>query len=219
MTAKEDREKLKSSKCVMLGGEGVKAEGAGEMVCPFCSSSFSDDSALLEHLKVTHRRHMFGCSKCQDSAQPAIGWSVEVLLQHLATAHQLNVSISAAISSFLVIPSLLHRVTCRLCPPPHILGSQGFWLGGEVAGHMAAIEEHFEQVHLMTEKTQVVARLELACRGCDFSVGHGERAEWEAHMKRNHARLNRPESLAKRTGPRKRCDFCAEEVVATEAVR
>ena len=219
VTAKEDREKLKSSKCLMLGGEGMKQEGEEKKVCPFCSNTFSDDSALLEHLKVTHRRDMFGCSKCQDSAQPAIGWSVEVLLQHLATAHELNVSISAAISSFLVIPSLLHRVTCRLCPPPHILGSQGFWLGGEVAGHMVAIEEHFEQVHLMTEKTHVVAKLELACRGCDFSVGHGERVEWEAHMKRNHARLNRPESLAKRTGPRKRCDFCTEEVVATEAVR
>ena len=77
---------------------------------------------------------------------------MEVLVQHLASAHELNVTISEAISGFLAIPESLHKVTCKLCPPPHILGSQGFWLAGDVSEHMVSIEEHFEQVEIQPLK-------------------------------------------------------------------
>lgn len=223
LTANDLREKLENKKFKMLGSraEGVKVEAKEGVrrVCPFCSNKFTDDDALLQHMKMSHRREMFGCSKCSKESQPAIGWSVEVLLQHLASSHHLNVSISEAISSFLAIPESLHKVSCKLCPPPHMLGSPGFWVGGDVAEHMVAIEEHFATVHLLTENREVLANLELACRGCDFSLPHSGRQDWLVHMRRNHARLNRPSSLASRTGPRKRCDFCGEQVVVTEAVR
>ena len=143
------REKLESKKCVMLDSRGeVKVEGGKEekRVCPICSNKFNDDSMLLQHMKMEHRRDMFGCSKCSRDKQPAIGWSIEVLVQHLASTHELDVSISEAISGFLAIPESLHKVTCKLCPPPHILGSKGFWLAGDVSEHMVSIEEHFEQV-------------------------------------------------------------------------
>ena len=143
------REKLESKKCVMLDSRGeVKVEGGKEekRVCPICSNKFNDDSLLLQHMKMEHRRDMFGCSKCSRDKQPAIGWSIEVLVQHLASTHELDVSISEAISGFLAIPESLHKVTCKLCPPPHILGSKGFWLAGDVSEHMVSIEEHFEQV-------------------------------------------------------------------------
>ena len=154
LSANDLREKLESKKCVMLDSRGeVKVEGGGgkdeKRACPICSNKFNDDSLLLQHMKMEHRRDMFGCSKCQGEKQPAIGWSVEVLVQHLASTHELNVTISEAISGFLAIPESLHKVTCKLCPPPHILGSQGFWLAGDVAEHMVSIEEHFEQVQLL----------------------------------------------------------------------
>ena len=154
LSANDLREKLESKKCVMLDSRGeVKVEGGGgkdeKRACPICSNKFNDDSLLLQHMKMEHRRDMFGCSKCQGEKQPAIGWSVEVLVQHLASTHELNVTISEAISGLLAIPESLHKVTCKLCPPPHILGSQGFWLAGDVAEHMVSIEEHFEQVPLL----------------------------------------------------------------------
>lgn len=226
LSANDLREKLESKKCVMLDSRGeVKVEGGGgkdeKRACPICSNKFNDDSLLLQHMKMEHRRDMFGCSKCQGEKQPAIGWSVEVLVQHLASTHELNVTISEAISGFLAIPESLHKVTCKLCPPPHILGSQGFWLAGDVAEHMVSIEEHFEQVHLMSEKPHIVGKLELACRGCDFILPHSgaNKMEWADHLRRNHARLNRKDSRANRAGPRKRCDFCGDQVVQTEAVR
>ena len=157
LSANDLREKLESKKCVMLDSRGeVKVEGSGtdeKRACPICSNKFNDDSLLLQHMKMEHRRDMFGCSKCQGDKQPAIGWSMEVLVQHLASAHELNVTISEAISGFLAIPESLHKVTCKLCPPPHILGSQGFWLAGDVSEHMVSIEEHFEQVELLTQFT------------------------------------------------------------------
>lgn len=36
--------------------------------------------------------------------------------------------------------------------------------------------------------------------------------EWADHLRRNHARLNRKDSRANRAGPRKRCDFCGDQV-------
>ena len=37
--------------------------------------------------------------------------------------------------------------------------------------------------------------------------------EWADHLRRNHARLNRKDSRANRAGPRKRCDFCGDQVI------
>ena len=155
LSANDLREKLESKKCVMLDSRGeVKVEGGQEekRVCPICSNKFNDDSLLLQHMKMEHRRDMFGCSKCKGEKQPAIAWSTEVLVQHLSSSHDLDVSISDAISGFLAIPESLHKVTCKFCPPPHILGSQGFWLAGDVAEHMVSIEEHFEQVEIQPLK-------------------------------------------------------------------
>ena len=81
----------------------------------------------MDHMKLCHRGDMFGCSKCATGIQ-----SVEVLLQHLATQHRLNVSISEAISSYVDMPSNLHRINCKLCLPPYLLGSGGFWVGSDL---------------------------------------------------------------------------------------
>lgn len=229
VTDNDEREKLESEKFTMLSSRPAGVKPEAEVVCegkekptercPFCSEKSMDEESLLQHMKISHRKEMFGCSCCKAVQLQVIGWSVEVLLQHLATSHELNVSISEAISSYVAIPESLHKITCKLCPPPHILGSEGFWVGGDVPDHMSSVAMHFEQVHLMTEKNHVLAKLELACRGCDSIFPYSERQEWLSHMKRNHARLNRPSNLAKRTGPRKRCDFCMEDVVQSEAVR
>ena len=39
------------------------------------------------------------------------------------------------------------------------------------------------------------------------------KVEWADHLRRNHARLNRKDSRANRAGPRKRCDFCGDQVI------
>jgi len=187
------------------------------MGCPFCVSRLEDDDKLLHHMKMEHQTQMFGCTKCYSSLQPCIAWTVEVMLQHLGSQHKLNVSISEAISNYVVIPANLHRINCKLCPPPHILGAEGFWVGGDHNEHMESIEKHFEAVHGISEKPQVVTQLELACRGCDATFPHAGRIEWLQHVKRNHERLNRPS--IKQSGPKKRCDYCGEDVVQTETIR
>eukprot|EP00092_Neocalanus_flemingeri_P085176 GFUD01107133.1.p1 GENE.GFUD01107133.1~~GFUD01107133.1.p1 ORF type:complete len:1924 (+),score=566.33 GFUD01107133.1:661-5772(+) len=213
------RAKLENRKVKMLDSrpEGVKHEKVeGEQpsrVCPFCMHKLSSDDDLLHHLKIAHQEDMFGCSKCSTSLQSSIGWSVEVLLQHLALQHKLNVSISEAISNYVEMPSNLHRINCKLCPPPYILGTEGFWLGSDLQQCMESVENHFDQVHLIKEKSQVVNKLELACRGCDTTFPHSGRMEWVQHVKRDHERLNR------RNGPRKMCNYCGEKVVETEAIR
>ena len=84
----------------------------------------------------------------------------------------------------------------------------------------------------MSEKPHIVGKLELACRGCDFILPHSGankvlsadfknsnvkniifKMEWADHLRRNHARLNRKDSRANRAGPRKRCDFCGDQVI------
>ena len=84
----------------------------------------------------------------------------------------------------------------------------------------------------MSEKPHIVGKLELACRGCDFILPHSgankvlswrfvmkfvdnsiSKMEWTDHLRRNHARLNRKDSRANRAGPRKRCDFCGDQVI------
>ena len=34
------------------------------------------------------------------------------------------------------------------------------------------VEKHFEKVHSILELSQVVSKLELACRGCDMTFSH-----------------------------------------------
>jgi len=216
------RAKLESKKVKMLDSrpEGVKLEKvvgeATTRVCPFCSNKFSSDDDVLHHMKLVHQEDMFRCIKCATSLQPTIGWSVEVLLQHLATQHKLNVSISEAMFNYVTFPTNLHRINCKLCPPPYILGTGGFWLGSDLFQTMESIENHFEQVHIITDKSQVVSNLELACRGCDVLFSHSGRLEWGQHVKRDHETMNRPN---RSTGPRKRCDYCGDKIVQTENIR
>merc|ERR1719186_784813 len=216
------RAKLENRKVKMLDSrpEGVKQEKVvGEQpsrVCPFCMHKLSSDDDLLHHMKIAHHLDMFGCSKCATSLQPTIGWSVEVLLQHLALQHKLNVSISEAISNYVVIPPNLHRINCKLCLPPYILGTEGFWLGSDLKQSMESVENHFEQVHIINDKSQVVSKVELACRGCDATFPHSGRVEWLQHVKRDHERLNRSN---RSSGPSKRCDYCGEKVVQTETIK
>merc|ERR1719318_615930 len=132
------RAKLENKKVKMLDSrpEGVKLEKVvGELpsrVCPFCLHKLSSDDDLLHHMKIAHQGDMFRCSKCASSLQPTIGWSLEVLLQHLAQQHKLNVSISEAIFNYVEFPHNLNRINCKLCPPPYILGTEGFWLGTDL---------------------------------------------------------------------------------------
>ena len=160
------REKIEVKKIKMLDSrpEGVKQEAvaaaAGAVagrICPFCVDRFTTDDLLLEHMKAAHRGDMFGCGKCASSIQPAIAWSVDLLLQHLGNQHKLNVSISEAISTYTIIPSNLYRINCKLCLPPYLLGSEGFWLGRDLTTVMESVEKHFEDVHVITDKTQVVS--------------------------------------------------------------
>ena len=84
----------------------------------------------------------------------------------------------------------------------------------------------------MSEKGHIMGKLELACRGCDFVLPYSGankvqnacfknfndqastiKIEWADHLRRNHARLNRKDSRANRAGPRKRCDFCGDQVI------
>jgi len=216
------RAKLENKKVKMLDSrpDGVKLEKLvgepGTRICPFCTQKLSSDDDLLHHMKLAHQVDMFRCIKCATSLQPTIGWSVEVLLQHLATQHKLNVSISEAMFNYVAFPQNLHRINCKLCPPPYILGTEGFWLGTDLLHTMDSVENHFEQVHIITDKNQVVGNLELACRGCDVTFPHSGRLEWGQHVKRDHERINRPN---RSSGPRKRCDYCGEKVVQTETIR
>jgi len=220
------REKIEVKKIKMLDSrpEGVKQEAvaaaAGAVagrICPFCVDRFTTDDLLLEHMKAAHRGDMFGCGKCASSIQPAIAWSVDLLLQHLGNQHKLNVSISEAISTYTIIPSNLYRINCKLCLPPYLLGSEGFWLGRDLTTVMESVEKHFEDVHVITDKTQVAGKLELACRGCDVTFSASSRLEWAQHVRRDHERLNRPTQRA--AGPSKRCDYCGEKILQTETIR
>ena len=217
------RSKLECKKINMLDSrnESVKVEKCDQsgpvVVCPFCGGSTLTDEELLEHMKLRHRADMFGCSKCATGLQPAMAWSIEVLLQHLAHTHKLNVAISEAISSYVDIPSNLHRINCKLCLPPYLLGSEGFWVGSDLQHNMENIEQHFEKVHGMTDKSQVVSKLELACRGCDVTFPHTGRGEWLHHVKKNHERLSRGDSRGL-GGPTKRCSYCGDKILQSETI-
>ena len=216
------RDKIVCKKIKMLDSrnDAVKIEkssGTGSLICPFCIQTCKSDDDLMDHMKLRHRTDMFGCSKCASGLQPAMAWSVEVLLQHLATQHRLNVAISEAISSYVDIPTNLHRINCKLCLPPYLLGSEGFWIGSDLQQNMSNIEKHFEFAHAMTDKSQVVSKLELACRGCDATFPHTQRGEWLQHIRRNHERLNRPNVVT--LGPTKRCNYCGENILQTETIR
>ena len=216
------RDKIECKKIKMLDSRNEcvkmeKLEGEGSIICPFCVKDCKSDEDLMNHMKLRHRDDMFGCSKCARGSQPAVAWSIEVLLQHLAHHHELNVTISEAISSYVNIPGNLHRINCKLCLPPYLLGTEGFWVGSDLQQNMEHIESHFERVHGMTDKSQVVGKLELACRGCDATFGHSSRGEWLLHLKKNHERLNRPDKVV--NGPTKRCDYCGDNIVQTETIR
>ena len=216
------RSKLECKKIKMLDSRSdlvktEKTDGQTRLTCPLCPSLSESDAELLEHLKVSHRAEMFGCSVCAGGLQPALAWSVEVLLQHLAAHHGLNVSISEALSSSVLMPANLHRVNCKLCLPPYILGTEGFWVGQDLSQVMEEVEKHFERVHSIQERSQVVGKLELACRGCDVTFSHSGRVEWSQHVLRNHERLHRPGRGGH--GPSKRCGYCGENILQTETIR
>ena len=216
------RDKIVCKKIKMLDSrhESVKIEkssGMGSLVCPFCVRTCKSDDDLMDHMKLRHRADMFGCTKCAAGIQPAMAWSVEVLLQHLASQHKLNVSISEAITCYVDMPGNLHRINCKLCLPPYLLGSEGFWVGSDLQQNMGDIERHFELSHAMTDKAQVVSKLELACRGCDVTFPHTQRGEWLQHIKRNHERLNRSSVVT--LGPTTRCAYCGDNILVTENIR
>ena len=216
------RDKIVCKKIKMLDSrhESVKIEkssGTGSLICPFCVRTCKSDDDLMDHMKLRHRADMFGCTKCAAGIQPAMAWSVEVLLQHLASQHKLNVSISEAITCYVDMPGNLHRINCKLCLPPYLLGSEGFWVGSDLQQNMGDIERHFELSHAMTDKAQVVSKLELACRGCDVTFPHTQRGEWLQHIKRNHERLNRSSVVT--LGPTTRCAYCGDNILITENIR
>ena len=215
------RSKLEVKRVKMLDSrnEIVKKEKSESSlcICPFCSNECKSDDDLMVHMTLKHKHDMFGCSKCSTSFQPVVAWSVEVLLQHIATQHKLNVTIAEAISNYVDIPSNLHRINCKLCPPPYLLGSEGFWVGSDLNSNMTSIENHFDQKHGMNDKSQIVGKLELACRGCDATFTHTNKIDWLQHIKKNHDRLNRPNAPA--SGPTKRCDYCSENILQTETIR
>ena len=215
------RDKLECRKIKMLDSrnETVKTEkndGSASLVCPLCPLQCEEDDQLLDHMKKIHRGEMFGCSKCARGQQRALAWSVEVLLQHLASQHALNVSISEALSDYVIMPDNLHRVNCKLCLPPYILGTGGFWVGRDLSQVMEDVERHFDSVHCIQDRSQLVSKLELACRGCDVTFSHAGRLEWQQHIKRNHSNslLSRSER-----GPGKRCGYCGENILQAETIR
>jgi len=206
------RDKIECGKIKMLDSRSESVKTEGGLVCPLCPQDCRSDSDLLDHMKRSHRTEMFGCSKCAGGSQPALAWSVEVLLQHLASQHSLNVSISEALSSYVNMPAKLHRVNCKLCLPPYILGTGGFWLGRDLVEIMEDVETHFERVHGIQEKNQVVSKLELACRGCDVTLSHAGRLEWHQHVLRRHC-------SSRAQGPGSRCGYCGETVLQSETIR
>ena len=162
------RDKLECKKIKMLDSrtelvKTEKSEGQTSLVCPLCPLLSESDADLLDHIKTSHRAEMFGCSVCAGGLQPVLAWSVEVLLHHLAGLHNLNVSISEALTTYVIMPASLHRVNCKLCLPPYILGTGGFWVGQDLSQVMEEVEKHFEKVHSILELSQVVSKLELAC--------------------------------------------------------
>ena len=217
---KEDlMETLECGKIKMLDSRSdlVKTEtveGGTSLTCPLCPQRLGSDEDLMLHMKKVHRGEMFGCSKCAGGQQRALAWSVEVLLQHLASHHSLNVSISEALSTFVIMPDNLHRVNCKLCLPPYILGTGGFWVGRDLGEVMEDVEKHFETAHCIQERSQVVSKLELACRGCDVTFSHSGRVEWQHHVRRNHTLTSRSAR-----GPSKRCGYCGDDILQTETIR
>ena len=110
------REKLECKKIKMLDSrsEMVKTEareGEPRLVCPLCPQLSGSDAELMDHMKRSHRAEMFGCSVCAGGLQPALAWSVEVLLQHLASQHNLNVSIYEALKRIANMKNV-HVVLC-----------------------------------------------------------------------------------------------------------
>ena len=90
-------------------------------------------------------------------------------------------------------------------------------MGSDLQQNMGDIEKHFELSHAMTDKAQVVSKLELACRGCDATFPHTQRGEWLQHIKRNHERLNRSSVVT--LGPTTRCSYCGDNILVTENIR
>jgi hypothetical protein len=135
---------------------------------------------------------------------------------------------------YTLLPRRLHRINCKLCLPPYILGSEGFWLARSLSNKVKILE-HFSRKHVIKDPTQVNSQLELACRGCDVTYSYEEREEWLSHMDVNHTRSlvwfsatsasqssgKHPRQLrglaAKLVG--KKCDYCDQSVVSTDRIR
>jgi hypothetical protein len=192
-------------------------------VCPFCQKLFANLQKLDGHMTWTHANIMFNCDLCQKF----YAWSRERLQQHLQTQHKENVSMAQLMKNFTIIPKKLHRINCKLCPPPNILGSEGFWLASNIPSKMTDILGHFSSKHLITGLAPVNSQLELACRGCDATFSHAECHDWLSHIEMNHTRILEPDlrhsgGRRKVSGDKhggKKCDYCNKSVIATDSIR
>jgi len=193
----------------------------GDFCCPFCQEGFSSHDSLDEHMNRRHTSQMFRCDMCNYFS----GWNRENLQYHLETAHRKKISMPELLRNYTLIPSRLYRINCKLCQPPHILGSKGFWIGSNLSGNMKTILEHFLEKHSIKEESVATSMLELACRGCDVTYSPGDRFEWEDHVRTDHSRAISPQpgrrhprsTASKDTG--KKCDYCKETVAASDSIR
>ena len=48
------------------------------------------------------------------------------------------------------------RIICKLCPLPHKLGSGEFWLCADLSAANLHIEEHFFQIHGISEQVILI---------------------------------------------------------------
>merc|ERR1711874_47278 len=130
--------------------------------------------------------------------------------------------------NYTLIPRKLHRINCKLCPPPNILGSEGFWLASNIPSKMTDILGHFSTKHLITGLAPVNSQLELAGRGCDATFTHAECHDWLAHIEMNHTRNLTAGASGDKEGRRKgitsklggkKCGYCNESIISTDSIR
>jgi len=191
-----------------------------DIVCPVCDVATYDLDALLKHMEREHAADMFGCRLCPGRVG---GWSLELIHKHVVEAHPQHdpklLGLTTVLKRFVNVPSRLGRINCRLCPPPYQLGGPGVWLcrdglvlvGTTGGGSVDVVENHFIQVHGITDQNQMNSKLELACRGCSKTFSSGQQKMWLNHTKSDHVRERTWER-----GKGVRCDYCGESVPQTE---
>merc|ERR1719193_2551647 len=141
-----------------------------DIVCPVCDVATYDLDALLKHMEREHAADMFGCRLCPGRVG---GWSLELIHKHVVEAHPQHdpklLGLTTVLKRFVNVPSRLGRVNCRLCPPPYQLGGPGVWLcrdglvlvGTTGGGSIDVVENHFIQVHGITDQNQMNCKLVL----------------------------------------------------------